>query len=132
MQLCMGIMVEDLAFHFNVSTEEVSEIFITWIKLMSRERIVLVIWQSSSHIKSTFPNCFKNLYHSVRVIIDCRKVFMETPSSFVVQACLYKDYKHHCTIKFLVELHLMGHYRGFPQSMVAKLLMFLLFEILGF
>ena len=27
---------------------------------------------------------------------------METPSSLVVQACLYSDYKHHCTVKILV------------------------------
>ena len=29
---------------------------------------------------------------------------METPSSLVVQACLYSDYKHRCTVKFLVAI----------------------------
>ena len=29
---------------------------------------------------------------------------METPSSLVVQACLYSDYKHHYTVKILVAI----------------------------
>ena len=69
---------------------------------MSKELSALVIWPSSSQIKSTFPNCLKELNHNVRVIIDCTEVFMETPSSLVGQACLYSDCKHHCTVKFLV------------------------------
>ena len=27
---------------------------------------------------------------------------MENPSSLEIQACLYSEYKHHCTVKFLV------------------------------
>ena len=29
---------------------------------------------------------------------------METPSSLVVQACLYSGYKYHCTVKILVAI----------------------------
>ena len=103
MKLRPGIMVEDLAFHFKVSPGKLWQIFITWIKLMSKELSVLVIWPSSQ-IKSTFPNCFKKLYHNARVITDCTEVFMETLSSLVEQACLYSDYKHHFTVKFLVAI----------------------------
>ena len=104
MKLRLGIMVEDLPFRFKVSPGKVSQIFITWIKLISKELSVLVIWPSSSQIKSTIPNCFKKLYHIVRVITDCTEVFMEMPSSLVMQACLYSDYKHHSTVKFLVTI----------------------------
>ena len=43
-KLRLGIMVEDLAFCFKVSPGKVSQIFITWIKRMSKELSVLVIW----------------------------------------------------------------------------------------
>ena len=84
MKLRLRIMVEDLALRFKVSRGKMSQIFITWIKLMSKELSVLVIWSSSSQIKSTFPSWFKKLYHNARVIIDCTEVFMEKPSSLVV------------------------------------------------
>ena len=104
MKLRLGIMVEVLALRFKVSPGKVSQIFITSIKLISKELRVLVIWPSSSQIKSTFPNYLKKLYHNMRVIIDCTEVFMETPSSLVGQTCLYSDYKHHCKVKFLVAI----------------------------
>lgn len=37
-------------------------------------------------------------------MIDCTEVFMETPSSLVVPACLYSGYKYHCTVKILVAI----------------------------
>ena len=33
---------------------------------------------------------------------------MDTPSSIDVQACLWSDYKHHDTIKFLVHIAANG------------------------
>ena len=41
-------------------------------------------------------------YHNARDITDCTEVLMETPSSLVVEACLYSDNEHHCTVKILV------------------------------
>ena len=104
MKLRLGIMVENLAFRFKISAGKVSQIFITWMKLMSKELGVLVIWPTSRQVKATLPDCFKKLFPNVRVIIDCTEIFMETPSSLVTQACLYSDYKHHCTAKFLVSI----------------------------
>ena len=50
------------------------------------------------------PECFKKLYPKVQAVIDCTEVFTETPSSLEVQALLWSDYKHHCTIKYLVSI----------------------------
>ena len=47
---------------------------------------------------------FKKSYPKVRTIIDCTEVFLETPSSLEVQALLWSEYKHHCTLKFLVAI----------------------------
>ena len=43
MKLRLRNMVEDLAFCFKVSPGKVSQIFVTWIELMSKELSVLVI-----------------------------------------------------------------------------------------
>ena len=104
MRLRLGLLIKDLAFHFQVSSTRVSQIWITWIKLMSKELRYLIIWPSKGQVFATLPDAFKKLYPKVRVIIDCTEVYLETPSSLEVQANLWSDYKHHCTSKFLVAI----------------------------
>ena len=60
LKLHLGIMVEDLAFCFKVSPGKVSQIFITWIRLMSKELSALVIWPSSSQIIPLSQNVSKS------------------------------------------------------------------------
>ena len=43
MKLKLGLINEDLAFRFMVSSTTVSSVFIKWIKLMSKELSVLII-----------------------------------------------------------------------------------------
>ena len=62
----------------------------TWTKLLSKELSVLVIWPSRHQIRAKLPECFKKLFPKTRVISDCTEV------------CLWSDYKHYCTITFLV------------------------------
>ena len=50
------------------------------------------------------PESVKKLYPRVQAVIDCTEVFTETPSSLEVLALLWSDYKHHCTIKYLVSI----------------------------
>ena len=102
MRLRLGLLVEDLAFRFCVSAGKVSQIVITWVILLSKELKSLIIWPSQVRIRSTLPDCFKRLYPNVRTIIYCSEIFFDTPSSLDVQACLSSDYKHHCTVKFLI------------------------------
>ena len=84
--------------------------------MATSELSVLVIWASSSQIMSTFPNSFKRFYHNVTVITDCTEVFMETSSSLVVQESFYSDYKHHCTVKFLVVITARNWFFRFIRS----------------
>ncbi|XP_065068969.1 uncharacterized protein LOC135694198 [Rhopilema esculentum] len=104
MRLRLGLFVKDLAFRFQTSTTRVSQIWITWIKLLSKELRNLIIWPSKGQIIATLPDAFKRLYPKVRTIIDCTEVFVENSSSLEVQAILWSDYKHHCTVKFLVAI----------------------------
>ena len=98
MKLRLGL----LTIRFQVSQGKVSQIIITWIKLMSRELGVLIVWPSKGQTSGTLPACFKRLYTRVQVIINCTKIFSETPSSLEVQAALWSDHKHHCTLKYLI------------------------------
>ena len=102
MKLRLNLINDDLALRFKISAGKVSQIFITWIKLMSRELSCLIIWPSKMQIRTTLPECFKKLYPKTRTIIDCSEIFIDSPGSLEVQACCYSDYKHHVTVKFLV------------------------------
>ena len=102
MRLRLGLLHEDLAWRFCVSSSRVTQIIETWIKLLSKELSCLIIWPSKSQIHATMPDSFKRLYPKTREIIDCTEIFVETPSSLEAQALLWSDYKHHTTFKVLV------------------------------
>lgn len=102
MRLRLGIMHEDLAWRFSVSSSRVSQVIITWIKLLSKEMSCLIVWPSKEQVHATLPDSFKRFFPKTRVIIDCTEIFVETPSSLEIQALLWSDYKHHCTFKVLI------------------------------
>jgi len=104
MKLRLALLTTDLGFRFHVSATTVSSIFITWVKLMSKELSVLIVWSSRQQVKKTLPLCFRKLYPKVRCIIDCFECFTETPSGLDVAATLWSEYKHHCTFKVLVAI----------------------------
>ena len=104
MRLRLDLLVHDLACMFQLSDALVSSIFITWIKLMRYELCHLIIWPARNVIRENLPICFRSFYPKVRCIIDCTEVFIETPSSLDTQAQCWSEYKHHCTIKFLVAI----------------------------
>ena len=101
-KLRVGLLQYDLAHRIGISPSKVSQIFITWIKLLSKELSVLIVWPSQGQVRRTIPECFRRLYPKVHVIIDCTEVFTETSLSLEVQCLLYSDYKHHTTAKILI------------------------------
>ncbi|XP_028416844.1 uncharacterized protein LOC114541054 [Dendronephthya gigantea] len=103
-KLRLALMNLDLAFRFKISDGSVSSIFITWIKLMSKELAVLIIWPTRAQIKENLPKCFKALYPKVRCIIDCFECFTNTPSGLDLAATMWSEYKHHYTYKVLVAI----------------------------
>ena len=91
-------------------------VFITWIKLMSKELSVLIIWPSKQQVKNTLPACFKKLYPKVRCIIDCFECFTETPSGLNLAAALWSECKHHYTCKVLLAITPTGEISYVSQS----------------
>ena len=116
MKLRLDLLQTDLAYRFDVSPGKVSQIFITWIKLLSKQLGVFIIWPSKSQVRKTLPQCFKKLYSKVRTIIDCTEIYTETPSSLDSHCLLWSDYKHHTTIKISISIIPNGvmHFLDFP------------------
>ena len=107
MKLRLDTLQQDLVIRFDISTGNVSQIFITWIKLLSHEVGVLIIWPSCQQITKTLPECFQKLHTKCCPIIDCAEIFTETPRSLEAHI-LWSDYKHHTNIKILVCITLSG------------------------
>ena len=105
MKLRMGLLNEDIADRFGVSTTHVSSVFTTWLKLLSSVMGTLVFNPPKDVVKANLPPSFKNTtYRDVRHIIDCTEVFIETPNNLEVAAQTWSDYKHHHTAKLLVSI----------------------------
>jgi hypothetical protein len=59
-----------------------------------------IVWPAKHVIKENLPLCFKKFYPYVR----CTEVFIETSLSLDTRTQCCSDYKHHCTLKFLVAI----------------------------
>ena len=52
----------------------------------------------------TLPECFREMYPSTRVIIECTEFFLEMPSCRRSQSVTFSNYKHHNTAKGIIGL----------------------------
>ena len=48
------------------------------------------------------PESFKAMYPSARVILDCTEIFVQTPTSLLLQSQFYSSYKSSTTLKGLI------------------------------
>ena len=64
----------------------------------------IIKWPSREDIKRNLPDIFLKHFPRCISIIDCTEFFTETPSSLEVQAALWSEYKHHCTVKVLIAI----------------------------
>ena len=80
MKLRLGLLLEDLADRFCISTSLASNIFTTWVKVLSQTLGSLVFNPPKEVVRSNLPPLFQNkTFHDVRHIIDCSEVFLEKP-----------------------------------------------------
>ena len=88
MKLGLGPLVLDLGFRFHVSTTtSVSSIFITWVKLISRNcQLQLYGLVDNKSRKLYHSSCLRKPYPKVRGIIDYLECFTETPSGLDLAA----------------------------------------------
>ena len=101
-RLRLGLLEEDLAYRFHLSQSHISRICITWFDFLHSYFRMLPIWPSRSCIDDTMPKCFREIYPTTRVIVDCTELFLEMPSSVRSQSVTFSNYKHHNTAKGLI------------------------------
>ena len=81
MRLRLGVLSENVAERFGVSTATFSCIFTKWIRLLYRELKLLFPWPAQDAVSARLPSQFAR-YPKTRVIIDCTEVFiLHRPSS---------------------------------------------------
>jgi hypothetical protein len=62
MRLRLALTFKDIGRRFNVSHQLASNIFHTWIDIMSKELCPLIAWLPREKIRSTLPASFRNSY----------------------------------------------------------------------
>lgn len=101
-RLKLGLFELDLAHRFQIHRSSVSRKLITWSNFLYFFLGIQVIWPSRDDVDRFMPDGFKRLYPSTRVILDCTEIFVQTPSSLLLQSQLYSSYKSNTTLKGLV------------------------------
>ena len=98
----LGLFQQDLAHRFNLHMSTVSRKLTTWANYLYFLLGNQMIWPSRADVNAKMPEEFKRLYPTTRVILDCTEIFVETPSSLLLQSQLYSTYKSNTTLEGLV------------------------------
>ena len=101
-RLKCGFLEQDLAVRFNCHISTVSRKIMRLTNFLYFALGSINIWPSKDQIFRRMPYCFKSLYPSTRVIIDCTEIKTERPSSLVLGLQVYSSYKSSHTWKGLV------------------------------
>ena len=105
MKIRIGLLNQDLADRFGLSKQSISNIFTTSIGVLNKFICALVFNPSKEMVRENLPPSFQNsTYSSVRHIIDCTEMLLETPQSLPVRTDTWSDYKHHNTAKYLFSI----------------------------
>ncbi|CAN7944093.1 unnamed protein product [Ixodes hexagonus] len=100
-RLRVGLLEQDLAYRFGVHVSTISRVW-TWVWFLADYLLQVNYWPSRQIVTKYMPECFKEVYPSTQVILDCTEVFIEMPSDFRVQSDTYSTYKCHNTAKGLL------------------------------
>ena len=68
----------------------------------------LVAWPDRESLLKTMPMAFRRTFHRCTIIIDCFEIFCEQPTNLTARAQTWSNYKHHNTIKYLIEIAPQG------------------------
>lgn len=101
-RLKLGLFEQDLADRFEIHISSVSRKLVTWSNFLYFFLGSQIIWPSRADVDRCMPEGFRKLYPSTRVILDCTEIFVQTPTSLLLQSQLYSSYKSNTTLKGLI------------------------------
>ena len=111
-------------FHSSQST--VSRIFLPWINLRFGQ-----VWATKEVVRATMSDGFEDKYSSTRVIIDCKEIKCQMPSSLLrLNSKLFSSYKNHVTLKGLVGIAPSGTITTFISHCNRTVEVFLIAKLL--
>ena len=85
MRLRLNLLIEDLAYRFDVAKSTVSHIFSTWIDIMAIRLKFLIKWTTKEMVQANMPQLFRETYPKARCIIDCLEVSLN--ASLIAITC---------------------------------------------
>ena len=69
----------------------------------------LIMWPEKENVRRTMSECFRAEFRDkVAVAIDCFEVFIKRLSNHLHQSCTWSNYKHHNTVKMLIDITPQG------------------------
>lgn len=104
----LGLFEQDLAERFQISISTVSRTLVTWTNYLYFLLGSLPIWPSREQVNKTMPRSFQDAFPTVRVIIDCTEIKVQTPSSLTLHSEFYSNYKSATTLKGLIGISRTG------------------------
>ncbi|CAN7936969.1 unnamed protein product [Ixodes hexagonus] len=109
MKLRLGLLNEDLACRFRVSTKTVSMVFHAWLEVLSINLVKLIVWPSKRAVRRNLPIVFHDpIFKNVIGVLDCTEIFIQKPSYMLARSQTYSRYKHHNTVKVLITVSPSG------------------------
>lgn len=94
--------LKNLAFRFNITVQNASNVFKAWIDYMFDVLGELPIWPHRDIIAQNMPAAYKIDYPTTFAILDCTELRIERPTSLVLQSQSFSNYKSTNTLKALV------------------------------
>ncbi|XP_068713587.1 uncharacterized protein [Montipora foliosa] len=101
-RLKLGLFEKDLAHRFQICMSSISRKITTWCNFLYFFLGSQMIWPSRDDVNKFMPESFKAMYPTTRVILDCTEIFVQTPTSLLLQSQFYSSYKSSTTLKGLI------------------------------
>lgn len=86
LRLRLALTFEDIGRRCGVSHQLVSNIYHSWIDIMSQHLSECVVWLPRETIRRTLPQSFQNSFPKTTCIIDCSDIFIQRPFSLKARA----------------------------------------------
>ena len=98
-------MISDLT---GPSESTVRNYFWRWIDIMNARLTFLIHWPDRDAIDQNTPTEFRAKFPRLTSIIDCFEIFIQTPCNYLARSQTYSNYKHHCTVMYLIASSPLG------------------------